>query len=100
MFNIQYSTVNVQLNFIYNKIPHKKGPCRNRGRLPKLTAYEKIFIVFIFVIQISKELLSTAVKKIQNAVKGALKRIIDAAYHYMIMTKKILPVFSRKDLTV
>ena len=32
----------------------KKGPCRNRGRLPKLTAYEKnlnfIFLYFLYLI--------------------------------------------------
>ena len=27
----------------------KKGPCRNRGRLPKLTAYEKILNYFVVV---------------------------------------------------
>ena len=26
----------------------KKGPCRNRGRLPKLTAYEKIEFLMLF----------------------------------------------------
>ena len=79
MLNIQFSMYNVQLDPFYKKLRHKKGPCRDRGRLPKLTAYEKIFIVCFFVIQISKDLLSLAVKKIQNAVKAALKRIIGAA---------------------
>jgi hypothetical protein len=27
---------------LLSKIRKKEGPCRNRGRLPKLTAYEKI----------------------------------------------------------
>jgi hypothetical protein len=27
---------------IMDKIPQKESPCGNRGRLPKLTAYEKI----------------------------------------------------------
>lgn len=60
-------------------IQKAKPPVETGGCLPKLTAYEKIFIVCFFVTQISKDLLSPAVKKIQNAVKTALKRIVEAA---------------------
>ena len=28
----------------------REGPCRNRGRLPKLTAYEKIEILMLFFV--------------------------------------------------
>jgi hypothetical protein len=48
------------------KIPQKKSPCRNRGRLPKLTAYEKIFIA-LFTTQISDALRIVAVKALKNA---------------------------------
>ena len=46
------------------------------------------FIVLIFTTQISKEIISCAVKKIQNAVKVALKGFGKAASVYKVMTKK------------
>ena len=67
----------------------REAPVETGAVLPKLTAYEKIFIiVFFLLIQISKQNFIAAVKEIQNAVKAPLKQNTDAAFIYNSMTKK------------
>jgi hypothetical protein len=46
------------------------------------------FLLFIFITQISKVFFYAAVKKIQNAVKVALKRNMNEETCYKFMTKK------------